>query len=143
MKDVTRGCKKSNNEAFHVIWIATQTLWSQNPKIHHRIQNIPLPAPILSQLNPLHTHPANLPKIYSDPILPLYKELVYCSAQMINNEIGGGCSMRGEEVRNVNKVQSQNLRKRNHVEGSTLINRILRADCMSMEWIKLAQDTVQ
>jgi hypothetical protein len=127
MKDITRGCKKSNNEAFHVIWIATLTLWSQNPKIHHRIHNIPLPAPILSQLNLLHTPPANLPKIYSDPILPLYKELVYWSAQMINNEIDGGCSMRGEEVRNVNKVQSQNLRKRNHVEGSTLINRTLKS----------------
>jgi hypothetical protein len=32
------------------------TPWLQNPKVHHRIQNRLLPAPILSQLNPLHTH---------------------------------------------------------------------------------------
>jgi hypothetical protein len=42
-----------------------------NPQVHHRIYNNPLPAPILSQLNPLHTpSPSNLPKIHSDPILP-------------------------------------------------------------------------
>jgi hypothetical protein len=35
------------------------------PTVHHRIHNSQL-----SQLNPLHTRPANLPKTHSDPILP-------------------------------------------------------------------------
>jgi hypothetical protein len=29
--------------------------WHQNPQVHHRIHNSAPPAPILSQLNPLHT----------------------------------------------------------------------------------------
>jgi hypothetical protein len=44
--------------------------WRQNPKAHHRVHNRPPPVPILSQLNPFHTPPANLPKTHSNPILP-------------------------------------------------------------------------
>jgi hypothetical protein len=32
-----------------------QTPWRQNPQVHHRIHNIPPPAPILSQLDPPYT----------------------------------------------------------------------------------------
>jgi hypothetical protein len=46
------------------------TPWRQNPKVHHPINNSPPPVPILSQVNPLHTPPTNLPKVHSDPILP-------------------------------------------------------------------------
>jgi hypothetical protein len=43
----------------------------QNPKVHHRIHNTqPAIGPILSQLNPLYTALANVPKIHFDPILP-------------------------------------------------------------------------
>jgi hypothetical protein len=46
------------------------TTWRKNPKVHHRTHNIPPPVPILSQLNPVHTLQASLPKIHSDAILP-------------------------------------------------------------------------
>jgi hypothetical protein len=46
------------------------TPWNQNPKVHHRIHKSPPPIPILSQLDPIYTSPANLPKIHSDPIIP-------------------------------------------------------------------------
>jgi hypothetical protein len=45
------------------------TPWRQNPKVHHRIHNSPPPVPVLSQLDPIYTPPANLLKIHSDPIL--------------------------------------------------------------------------
>jgi hypothetical protein len=45
------------------------TPWRQNPKVHHRIHNIPPPVTILSQLDPIYTPPVNLPMIQSDPIL--------------------------------------------------------------------------
>jgi hypothetical protein len=46
------------------------TRWSQYPQAHHCIYKSPPPAPILSQLDPLYTLPAKLPKIHSDCILP-------------------------------------------------------------------------
>jgi hypothetical protein len=44
--------------------------WRHNQKVHRRVYNSPPTIPILSQVNPLHTLPANLPKIHSNPILP-------------------------------------------------------------------------
>jgi hypothetical protein len=46
------------------------TPWLQNPQVHHHVHKSPPPVPILSQLDPLSTSPAILPKIHSDPILP-------------------------------------------------------------------------
>jgi hypothetical protein len=46
------------------------TPWRQDSKVHHRIHNSPPPVPILSQMDPIYTPIANLPKIYSDPIFP-------------------------------------------------------------------------
>jgi hypothetical protein len=43
------------------------TPWRQNLKVHHRSHKSPPPVPIMSQLDPLYTPPANLPKNHSDP----------------------------------------------------------------------------
>jgi hypothetical protein len=48
-------------------------------KVHHRTHNSPLPVPVLSQSNPIHTPQANLPKIHSDPILLLTPWSSKCS----------------------------------------------------------------
>jgi hypothetical protein len=50
--------------------LAKLTPWRQNPKVHQRIHKSLPPVPILSQLDPIYTPPANLPKFHSDPILP-------------------------------------------------------------------------
>jgi hypothetical protein len=42
----------------------------QDPKVHHLIHNSPPTVPILSQVNPPHAPPTNLPKVHFDPILP-------------------------------------------------------------------------
>jgi hypothetical protein len=41
----------------------------QNPKVHQHVRRSLPPVPTLSQVNPLCTFPANLPKIHSNPIL--------------------------------------------------------------------------
>jgi hypothetical protein len=50
--------------------------WRQNPKVHHNIHNSPPPVPILSQLDPIYTPPANLHKFHSDPIYALVFRVV-------------------------------------------------------------------
>jgi hypothetical protein len=42
----------------------------QNQQVHHRIHKSLPPIPVLSQVDPLYTLPANLHKIHCDPILP-------------------------------------------------------------------------
>jgi hypothetical protein len=63
------------------IWVTVNatnqpTLWRQNLKVHHRIHNSPPLVPTLSQLDPIYTPPANLPKIHSDPIYALVFQVV-------------------------------------------------------------------
>jgi hypothetical protein len=50
--------------------------------VHHRIHNNPPPAPVLSQLNPLHAPPpASLPKIHCNPInVSVFREVSFLRA---------------------------------------------------------------
>jgi hypothetical protein len=53
-------------------WAATQELpsISWNPKVQHRIHKNPPLVPILRHINPIHTNPSYLSKIYFDIVLP-------------------------------------------------------------------------
>jgi hypothetical protein len=63
------------------------TTWRQNPKVHHRIHNSPPPVPVLSQLDPIYTPLANLPKIHSDPIYALVNEPGNSQSSAVRNEM--------------------------------------------------------
>jgi len=47
-------------------------LW--NPKVHYRIRNSPPPAPILSQIKPVHASPSQLSKTHSRSLLNIDKK---------------------------------------------------------------------
>jgi hypothetical protein len=48
----------------HIIKVLNQL--GQNPRVHHLVHNSLPPNSILSQVNPFHTLPANLPNIHLD-----------------------------------------------------------------------------
>jgi hypothetical protein len=64
----------------------SRILW--NPKVHYRIHKCPLPVPILSQLDPVHTLTSKFLKIHLS--IPRTKSHINFSLLMLYQSIGSG-----------------------------------------------------